>query len=366
LCQAIVLPSPALSGQVRSVDATALRHGVLSARLARAPEGFVDETIPDPTSPRWAPHRAFSAFDLHFFRILVPLEHLWSDISTRDCLRNAREAAYLCISSVAAVSYRHANHEIRGESLTGGRSTRKEERLLKRALISAAVTAAAVSLSASPALASPSASSPSASAALAFSRLQAQDQHRPDAHDTGRHRVEHRRKGGHRPRTVVVRPGQSFWSIGHRWGVDMIALAEYNHLDYQAPLDVGVTLHLPPRGWTGHSRGSQSSVTGSSSVSAEPSTPAAPYTPAASTAPAVSPSGVWACIARLESGGNPAEDTGNGYYGMYQFSLATWSANGGVGNPAAASVAEQTAVAERVQASQGWSAWPVTSGECGV
>ena len=46
-------------------------------------------------------------------------------------------------------------------------------------------------------------------------------------------------------------------------------------------------------------------------------------------------------IAACESGGNPATNTGNGFYGKYQFTLCTWQSVGGTGNPAAASEAEQ-------------------------
>ena len=37
----------------------------------------------------------------------------------------------------------------------------------------------------------------------------------------------------------------------------------------------------------------------------------------------------------------PATDTGNGFYGKYQFTLSTWASVGGSGNPAAAGEAEQ-------------------------
>ena len=67
----------------------------------------------------------------------------------------------------------------------------------------------------------------------------------------------------------------------------------------------------------------------------------------------------WDAIAACESGGNWSIATGNGYYGGLQFSQGTWSANGGSGNPARASRAEQIRVAERVLASQGIGAWPV-------
>jgi hypothetical protein len=74
----------------------------------------------------------------------------------------------------------------------------------------------------------------------------------------------------------------------------------------------------------------------------------------------------WSCIAHYESGGNPAENTGNGFYGGLQFTMSTWLAYGGSGNPAAASIAEQEAVAQRVLAAQGWGAWPNTSRMCGL
>lgn len=74
----------------------------------------------------------------------------------------------------------------------------------------------------------------------------------------------------------------------------------------------------------------------------------------------------WSCIAKYESGGNPAENTGNGFYGGLQFTMSTWRAYGGSGNPADASIAEQEAVAQRVLAAQGWGAWPNTSRMCGL
>ena len=51
---------------------------------------------------------------------------------------------------------------------------------------------------------------------------------------------------------------------------------------------------------------------------------------------------IWAAIAQCESGGNPSTNTGNGYYGMYQFSLPTWQSVGGTGLPSDASAEEQT------------------------
>jgi hypothetical protein len=64
-------------------------------------------------------------------------------------------------------------------------------------------------------------------------------------------------------------------------------------------------------------------------------------------------------IAACESGGNPATDTGNGFYGKYQFTLETWAAVGGTGNPAHASEAEQDRRATILYEQAGPSPWPV-------
>ena len=72
--------------------------------------------------------------------------------------------------------------------------------------------------------------------------------------------------------------------------------------------------------------------------------------------------GEWDQVARCESGGNWAINTGNGYQGGLQFSPGTWSSAGGSEYAPAAHLAsrdEQIAVAERVLARQGRGAWPV-------
>ena len=64
-------------------------------------------------------------------------------------------------------------------------------------------------------------------------------------------------------------------------------------------------------------------------------------------------------IAACESGGNPSTNTGNGFYGKYQFTQSTWESVGGTGNPAAASEAEQDARAAQLYAQSGSTPWPV-------
>ncbi|MGH3765843.1 MAG: transglycosylase family protein [Pseudonocardiaceae bacterium] len=73
----------------------------------------------------------------------------------------------------------------------------------------------------------------------------------------------------------------------------------------------------------------------------------------------------WDAVARCESGGNWAVSSGNGYYGGLQFTLSTWRANGGVGNPAHAGREQQIAIAERVLKSQGIGAWPTCGKRAG-
>lgn len=88
---------------------------------------------------------------------------------------------------------------------------------------------------------------------------------------------------------------------------------------------------------------------------------------AISAVPAHSASGsTWDAVAQCESGGNWHISTGNGYYGGLQFTLGTWHANGGSGNPADASRSEQIRVAENTLASQGPGAWPVCGPRAGL
>jgi hypothetical protein len=73
----------------------------------------------------------------------------------------------------------------------------------------------------------------------------------------------------------------------------------------------------------------------------------------------------WDQVARCESGGNWAINTGNGYYGGVQFTAGTWASHGGGQYAPSAQLAtrqQQIAVAERVLATQGRGAWPVCGG----
>jgi resuscitation-promoting factor RpfA len=66
----------------------------------------------------------------------------------------------------------------------------------------------------------------------------------------------------------------------------------------------------------------------------------------------------WAALRACESGGNYAIDTGNGFFGAYQFALGTWQALGFLGTPAEAAPATQDAAALQLWHQSGWSPWP--------
>lgn len=110
---------------------------------------------------------------------------------------------------------------------------------------------------------------------------------------------------------------------------------------------------------------SSTSSSSSSSTTSSAST-ASSSTSSSSSASSAASSGVWAALAQCESGGNPSTNTGNGYYGLYQFSLSTWQALGGTGLPSDASAAEQTRIAQKLQAQSGWGQWPSCAASLGL
>lgn len=211
------------------------------------------------------------------------------------------------------------------------------------------------------------------------------------------------------PQNVIVKPGDSLSAIASNNGTTYIKLYDANSTISNPNLIFpGETIVIPTPGETLPNRplpGSQSSsVSTTPAVSAaadtddsasapETTQPAPAATPAAvsSPAPAAAPAptvstdaavsstassasssstpsntGVWQELANCESGGNWSIDTGNGFYGGLQFTLSSWQAVGGTGYPNQASEAEQIAMAQKLQAVQGWGAWPVCSAKIGL
>lgn len=73
------------------------------------------------------------------------------------------------------------------------------------------------------------------------------------------------------------------------------------------------------------------------------------------------PSGdIFARIRMRESGGNYATNTGNGYYGAYQFDVGTWNNYGGYKYASDAPPAVQDAKAADTYARRGCNPWPNT------
>ena len=62
-----------------------------------------------------------------------------------------------------------------------------------------------------------------------------------------------------------------------------------------------------------------------------------------------------------ESGDHYGENTGNGYYGAYQFATRTWDALGFNGRPDRAKPVVQNRAARKLHKEAGWSAWPSCS-----
>lgn len=69
-----------------------------------------------------------------------------------------------------------------------------------------------------------------------------------------------------------------------------------------------------------------------------------------------------AAIRACETGGDYSTNTGNGYYGAYQFSLSAWQSVGGSGLPSSALPREQDVRAAKLYRMRGASPWPI----CGV
>ncbi|TCP50940.1 putative peptidoglycan binding protein [Tamaricihabitans halophyticus] len=69
------------------------------------------------------------------------------------------------------------------------------------------------------------------------------------------------------------------------------------------------------------------------------------------------PSSSWEAVRMCESSGNYSINTGNGYYGAYQFDLPTWQSVGGTGYPSEASPAEQDYRALYLYRMRGWQPW---------
>jgi hypothetical protein len=76
--------------------------------------------------------------------------------------------------------------------------------------------------------------------------------------------------------------------------------------------------------------------------------------------------GQLAMLRSCESSGNYATDTGNGYYGAYQFDQSTWTGLGFDGAPYQASPETQDDAVRVLETERGWQPWPSCSASRGL
>ena len=186
-------------------------------------------------------------------------------------------------------------------------------------------------------------------------------------------------------KTVVVNPGDYLYKIATANNSTIQRLYDAN-TDINDPdlIFPGQNIRIPdPSEQLAHRDIPSNTVTAVQSEVETPPAPAAVSAPAqvvstptpapsprpVATAPAAATGSIWDRIAACESSGNWSINTGNGYYGGLQFTQSTWNAYGGQSYAARADLASreaQIAVAQKVQASQGWGAWPVCSYKAGA
>lgn len=76
---------------------------------------------------------------------------------------------------------------------------------------------------------------------------------------------------------------------------------------------------------------------------------------------------IWEALRNCEAGGDYTRNSGNGYYGAYQFSASTWRSMGtGYERADLAPPAVQDDAAQRLQARSGWGQWPACTRKLGL
>ncbi|HEV3363995.1 MAG TPA: transglycosylase family protein [Acidimicrobiia bacterium] len=75
---------------------------------------------------------------------------------------------------------------------------------------------------------------------------------------------------------------------------------------------------------------------------------------------------IWQRLRNCEAGGRYDRNSGNGYYGAYQFSAGTWRGLGYKGLPHQAPPEVQDEAARKLQARSGWGQWPACARRIGA
>jgi LysM repeat protein len=164
--------------------------------------------------------------------------------------------------------------------------------------------------------------------------------------------------------TVEVQPGNTLSGIAKDHSTTYVRLFNANpDIAHPDTIHVGDSVRVP----SADEQLPDRALPGAAPV-AKPVATSKPAAKAKPTADAAAPTSgdVWDKLAYCESRGNWSINTGNGYYGGLQFSMSTWTGNGGTGSPAAASRETQIEIAKKVQANQGWKAWPACAKKLGL
>ncbi len=165
------------------------------------------------------------------------------------------------------------------------------------------------------------------------------------------------------PASYVVQPGDYLAKIASEYETTYVRLFDANPAIADPNIiNPGQTIRIPA---VDEQLASRAAAVAPQPV-ARAARPAAQPRQAAPSRPVVANSDVWARLAACESGGRANINTGNGYYGAYQFSASTWRGVGGTGLPSDASLEEQTARAQALQARSGWGQWPECSAKLGL
>lgn len=175
------------------------------------------------------------------------------------------------------------------------------------------------------------------------------------------------------PVTVQIQPGDSLAKIGAAHNTTYQRLYDANtYVEHPDLIYPGNELRIPAAEEQLESRPLPANAHPPAETP-KPATTKPVAAPARAAAPVAKPvanyasgGSVWDSLAKCESGGNWAINTGNGYYGGLQFSLSSWRAVGGSGLPSEASREEQIVRGEMLKARQGWGAWPSCSAKLGL
>lgn len=75
---------------------------------------------------------------------------------------------------------------------------------------------------------------------------------------------------------------------------------------------------------------------------------------------------VWYNLRLCESGNTYSRNSGNGYFGAYQYNIGTWANFAGYARPDLAPPAVQDEKARQTQAARGWRPWPTCALKLGL